>query len=69
MGEVTAEAKTFVVQMQCDKCKAGFMEPVDGIYYPTNPPKYPHACNNCGHMANYRIRYPYTKTEIKHQTN
>ena len=62
--EISVEAKVFLVHMQCEKCKEGFMldETNDDnlhIALMSNPPKFPHKCNKCGHVENYTINYPY----------
>ena len=61
MAEIVAEVKTLSVHMKCDKCQNGLMEPDGNIVVTTEPPLYPHKCNNCGYMENYLFRYPYQK--------
>ena len=46
--EVVAEVKTLSVYMKCDKCNNGLMLENGHIILTTDPPKYPHKCNNCG---------------------
>ena len=59
--EVVAEVKTLSVYMKCDKCNNGLMLENGHIILTTDPPKYPHKCNNCGYEDNYFVRYPYQK--------
>lgn len=60
MAEKVAEAKIVVVHMVCDKCENGIMEPGTNILM-SNPPLYPHKCDNCGYEQNYQVRYPYQR--------
>ena len=62
MTELVTEAKTLIVHLECEACKAGTMQfdfnaPVLLSY----PPLYTHRCYNCGHIENLHQRYPYTK--------
>ena len=59
--EVVAEVKTLMVHMKCDKCGNGLMLKDGNIILTTEPPQYPHKCNNCGHQENYFFPYPYQK--------
>lgn len=59
--ELVAEVKTLTVYMKCDKCKNGLMEPNGSNCLLTEPPLYPHKCNNCGYEENYPFCYPYQK--------
>ena len=34
------------------------------IILTTDPPQYPHKCNNCGCKKNYYIRYPYQRVVL-----
>lgn len=61
MGEVVAEVKTLIVHMKCNKCGNGLMLKDGNIILTTDPPKYPHKCNNCGYQENYFVTYPYQK--------
>ena len=56
MAEMAVEVKTLSVHMKCDKCQNGLMEPDGNIVLTTEPPLYPHKCNNCGYMENYPFR-------------
>lgn len=55
------ESKTYVVKMECDKCRRGFMVYQDFASAFTYPPKYSHKCNNCGAEAEYTSIYPHTE--------
>lgn len=59
--EVIKEVKVVEVNMKCDECNEGLMEPVGNNVLMTNPPKYPHKCNKCGYRENYTRIYPYQK--------
>lgn len=61
MAEMVAEVKTLSVHMKCDKCQNGLMEPDGNIILTTEPPLYPHKCNNCGCTESYTFRSPYQK--------
>lgn len=67
MSELVAEVKTLLVYMKCDECGEGLMEPHGNIVLSVDPPLYPHKCNNCGHVENYRVGYPYTRFVPKEQ--
>ena len=60
---VKRNVKTVKVSMQCDKCKTGIMERDGNTVLTTYPPQYPHKCNNCGHVENYTVEYPYLDVE------
>ena len=59
MAEIVVEVKTLSVHMKCDKCQNGLMESDGNIVLTSEPPLYPHKCNNCGYMENY----PFTRRE------
>ena len=61
MPEMVAEVKTLSVYMKCDKCENGLMERSGNMIFMSEPPLYPHKCNNCGYEENYPICYPYQK--------
>lgn len=60
--QVVMEAKTYIVDMLCEKCKTGVMRPT-GTVLASNPPKYPHKCNYCENEEVYNICYPFQKIE------
>lgn len=59
--ELVAEAKTLIVHMKCDKCNNGLMVQDGYTILASDPPQYPHKCNNCGYYKNYFIQYPYQR--------
>ena len=61
MAEMVAEVKILTVYMKCDKCGNGLMERSGNMIFMSEPPLYPHKCNNCGYEENYPICYPYQK--------
>lgn len=52
------EVKTFRQEAVCDSCGKGQYLPAGNIVLTSHPPKYPHACNSCGHKAQLPDRYP-----------
>jgi DNA replicative helicase MCM subunit Mcm2 (Cdc46/Mcm family) len=62
MPEKKVRVKIFKLEYICDKCKKGKMEPEGTVFF-TNPIQYPHVCNKCGELQNFRINYPYTTYE------
>lgn len=62
MAELVAESKIYQVFMQCDKC-GGVMEHTGGALM-SNPPKYPHKCQNCGVVKSFPHIYPYQKIVV-----
>lgn len=63
--EVKCEAKSFMVIQKCDKCGVGRMERCGNIVLTSEPPLYPHKCNNCGHEEAYTVIYPYQYIEYE----
>lgn len=59
MAELVAESKIYQVFMQCDKC-GGLMKST-GEYLASNPPQYPHKCQNCGAVEIFLHTYPYQR--------
>lgn len=56
--EIKVRVETYKVYLKCDECK-GFMIP-NGICLASNPPQYPHVCDNCGNVQNIMgKRYPF----------
>lgn len=47
-----------MVDYTCDKCGKGQYRP-DGYALMSSPPQYPHECNECGHKATFKVKYPY----------
>lgn len=57
MAEVKYKLSMYEVDMICDKCSDGHMRP-DGVVLLSDPPKYPHTCDNCGATAVFPFMYP-----------
>lgn len=49
--ETRNKVETVQVDYKCPKCENGYLRPT-GTCYPTNPPQFPHRCNNekCDYM-------------------
>lgn len=62
MGERTYEARTVGVDYICDACNTGVMEQT-GVMLMTDPPQWPHKCNNCGTATNLWQKYPTVRWE------
>lgn len=56
-NETKQEVRTFLVNKRCYECGNGEYEPT-GTALMSNPPQYPHVCNNCGDERNLRQTYP-----------
>lgn len=63
MSELVREVKVIQIFKTCERC-GGLMEydNVNGNALLTNPPLYPHVCNNCGMKSNYHKIYPYLES-------
>lgn len=61
--EVKENYKTVKISMKCDKCKIGYMERYGNTVLASDPPKYAHKCNYCGHIENYNVEYPHLGVE------
>lgn len=65
--EIMLETKTYLVHMQCEECKEGYMldetsdETLQVAAQNREEVKYFHKCNKCGHIAYYDTPYPYPK--------
>jgi predicted RNA-binding Zn-ribbon protein involved in translation (DUF1610 family) len=57
MPEREYEVTPIGVDYTCDKCGAGVMENT-GQALLSNPPKYVHRCNSCGHEDSFPVVYP-----------
>ncbi|MDO4328743.1 MAG: hypothetical protein Q4C66_05345 [Lachnospiraceae bacterium] len=58
MAEIITECKVIRVEMVCDKCMEGMMEPT-GLVLTSYPPRYEHRCSVCGHEKMYHVRFPH----------
>ncbi len=72
MAEIKTELRPVVVQLRCDECGVGEMKH-NGVSLMSNPPQFPHICDNCG--VEVRVRetpYPrivYVYEEVKNETS
>lgn len=59
MSEERRLVETFEEDYLCDECHEGQMRPT-GMALLTNPPSYPHRCNNdlCQHIQYFECHYP-----------
>ena len=55
--EIKTEIKTYKIKQICDRCRQGEMTP-DNTALMSDPPRYPHTCDFCGHKEIYLYRYP-----------
>ncbi len=55
--EIKTEAKTYAIDMRCERCNVGDMIS-NGLAFTSDPPKYPHKCNKCGEMQTFSKTYP-----------
>ncbi len=62
--EIRKELKTFQVDYKCPKCENGYLRS-NGIVLTSDPPQYPHICNNekCDHSETFKKIYPYIDYE------
>ncbi len=61
--ETRKEVKQVQVDYRCPKCKNGYLRPT-GTVLNSNPPQFPHKCNNCDYMETFRDKqYPYIDYE------
>lgn len=59
MAEVQCSARLIGVRYICDDCEEGEMERVEGAGVQlTDPMRWPHKCNKCGHNATLTQSYP-----------
>ena len=62
MSERTYEARMVGVDYTCDDCNTGVMEQT-GVMLMSDPPQWPHKCNNCGVTKNLWQKYPTVRWE------
>lgn len=59
---VKQEVKTFISNLVCETCNEGFMVKDNSsditISLLTNPPKFKHICDKCGHIEWHTAHYP-----------
>jgi hypothetical protein len=59
--EIKKEVKTYLIDYECPVCKKGLLRS-NGVCLTSNPPQYPHKCNNkeCNYMETFTDKkYPY----------
>lgn len=63
--EVRKRVHTVKVDFRCPKCGNGFLRPT-GTVLTSNPPQYPHKCNNndCDYGETFNKAYPYIDYEF-----
>lgn len=66
MSETFKEAKTFLVNYECDKCGEEVKQ--TGIALLTNPAQYQHVCQQCGINYTLNSQYPHTRVAIPVET-
>lgn len=54
---IEKECVAVKVDQVCDRCGEGFMRPT-GMSLMSNPPQYPHRCENCDAHQNFHATYP-----------
>lgn len=65
MPEINNKMRVVKVEYRCDECEEGNMQST-GLCLTSNPPQYPHVCDNCGHSQTFRKRkYPYVEFVLK----
>jgi len=63
MGEISQEVRTFEVHYICDECGKGEMK-ASGACLMSNPPQFPHRCQECGaEKTMFNKAYPFTTYE------
>lgn len=58
--ETNVDVKSVRVDYRCPECKKGYLRP-SGTIFTTEPPQYPHNCNNpnCKYGQTFNKSYPY----------
>lgn len=66
MSEIELPVRTYGVDYICDMCNKGRMRPHNSTALMSNPPKFPHQCNNpeCKAIINLSDRYPTIRHSI-----
>ena len=53
------------VEQECTECWVGTLIPT-GVNLMSNPPRFEHACTECGHKERFSVRHPYIEyVEVK----
>lgn len=61
--EVKYEVKQMEVHKKCPNCSNGYMVAIGSVEFGNNATLFPHKCDKCGHIENYKNTFPYTKYE------
>ena len=50
----------YILTVRCEQCGSGMYkyDTDQNITLRTRPPMYPHKCQRCGHVKNFRCKYP-----------
>lgn len=62
MAETFTPVRPVSVDYECDKCHNGHMRST-GVMLTSDPPQYPHECDECGHAQTFDRMYPYVYYE------
>ena len=60
MSEQVTPIEWVRVDYICDKCKTGIMVATQYVIC-TNPPRYPHVCNQCKAEQVFEVMYPHNR--------
>lgn len=63
MPEQRFEVRNVGIDYICDTCGKGKMFPHGNAMLMSNPPQFPHKCDNCEATKNLRERYPTFRVE------
>ncbi len=55
--EIRKDISVHEVDNKCMECGGGYYRPIGIVLY-SDPLKYPHECNNCGHIETFNCKYP-----------
>lgn len=62
---IECKVETYAEKNICDECKEGEMINDGETMWLSNPPKFSHKCNKCGHKQMFTDKYPTVKFRIK----
>ena len=62
MSIIKRRLDTYEIDMTCDACCKGQMRSTGNVLL-SDPLKYPHKCNHCGHTEVYECVYPHEEYE------
>jgi len=59
MGEIVRTSRVMSFNMECPKCKRGFMNFIGmNVITQDGQERFLHVCGSCGHQEAYEKRYP-----------